>query len=118
MIFSQKEILARTFLESALVKGWQTHTDEFNETKLELQTKYEKMPCSIQKAARKNTNQAEGPNEISYDSVLLHSPDFSVEAGDSIQVTYLNGKSRSFKAGEPYYFSSHHEVPLFREDEV
>lgn len=118
MIFSEQEIVARTFRMSAKVERTESYKNENNFTKHGEVTIYPSMPCTVQRSTRRNTSQTEGPNEIEYDTVLLHSPSYMVKAGDKVTVTYPNGEMAIFYAGEPFYFESHHEVPLIREGDV
>ncbi|SDJ76295.1 hypothetical protein [Salimicrobium halophilum] len=117
MIFSDEETLTRTYHMKAKVMRWEEYTDGY-ETKQEEVTKYPDMPCTMQRSTRKNATRTEGPNEIEYDTVLLHPPGFMLKAGDNVTVTYKNGVTAAFEAGEPYFFETHHEVPLYREDEA
>lgn len=118
MIFSEQEIVARTFTMSAKIERSQSYKDENNFTKHGNETVYASMPCTIQRSSRRNSSQTEGPNEIEYDTVLIHSPSYLVKAGDKVTVTYPNGEASTFDAGEPFYFESHHEVPLIREGDA
>lgn len=71
------------------------------------------VPCKLSVSVARNTNQTDSTNEILYDSMIFCRPEVSIQAGDTITVTFENGQQHKFTA-EPMPYLSHLEVSVTR----
>lgn len=115
MLFTEQEILENTYNLEAKVERYGSYEDDWGETKQGLNTVYESVNCAVEQASKRNITNTLTKTEVEYDTTLLCSPNYVIKTGDTITVAFINGGKREFTAGEPYYFSSHTEVPLVRE---
>lgn len=74
--------------------------------------------CAFSSTTGRNTNQTSGSNDIQYDGIVFCDPDVDIQTGDRVVVTFENGLSRKYDAGEPQYYPSHWEIPVIREDKA
>lgn len=118
MLFSDQELLERTFDLKAKVDRFGSYEDEYGETKQGLNTVYESVLCAVEQATSRNITFTPSKSNIEFDTKMICSPSYVINAGDTITVTFVNNQEKKFTSGEPYYFSSHTEVPLIREGEA
>lgn len=109
-------IIESTYKELATIKGTRAVLKEWKETVLEEITIATDIKCGIsQKSSSFNTSQNELENNIKYPVKMFCSPDVEIKAGDEVIITFENGTTRTYNAGEPLYYISHLETPLQRE---
>lgn len=87
------------------------------ETILTLQPVHENIPCRISQKALGGNRQTEAQNEIRYETKLFLAPEIEIRQGDAIEVT-RGGIARIYIAGEPFWYPTHQEVALQREDKA
>lgn len=76
------------------------------------------IPCRISQKELNSPiqNQSESQNSISYEIKLFCPPEYDIKTGDRIEIT-RNGKViKIYETGEPFPYSTHLEVLLFRLD--
>lgn len=83
-------------------------------------TIYTNVPCAVTKTSRSgfNANQSISKNDIVYDLMLFCNPQYVIETGDKITVTFENGQVKDYEAGEGFYYIDHAEIPIRREVEA
>jgi len=114
---NEKDILAKTYFDTATVYRKQPTEDADNISKLTYQPVHSNVPCALSKKTLKATNQTETSNNIEYEAHLFLDPGVLIKPGDKIIITIAaNNESRIMYAGEPLVYSSHQEVPLMRDE--
>lgn len=76
------------------------------------------VPCHLsQKNRNYNANQTTAPNDISNNPVIYFHAGLDIKAGDYLMVAMF-GQEKTGKAGDPYFYRDHMEVPLLVEDDA
>ncbi|AZV57929.1 hypothetical protein [Clostridium sp. AWRP] len=113
---AEADILSLTYFDRATVKGEVKYKKENGALAFKLETKVENMKCAVSRKDAANVNQTNTINNIQYNSIMFCAPDSPIVSGDYVQVMLENGVMREYEAGEPFYYKSHLEVPLFRKE--
>ncbi|MBQ7232805.1 MAG: ABC transporter ATP-binding protein [Bacillales bacterium] len=103
----------RMYTDLCTVKRYGEIETESGETRMDLTTVYEGVPCRISQKTLGSNNQSESTNRISYETKLFLSPVFEVRQGDVIDV-YRTYHAQTYIAGEPFVYHRHQEVSLER----
>lgn len=116
---TERDILESTYTDTCTIKRHMEVETEWGETKLVETIVYENVKCAMSKKSisSNNTTQTVSSNNIQYVVMLFISPNIEVLAGDKVFVLHQN-KTYDFDAGEGFYYSSHAEIPLLKEDEA
>ena len=115
-------ILQSQYKHTATIKRYTTTETEYGETIANNVDDDDNVPiytdikchCSQQQSKTKQ----DITNNIDYVVKLFTMPSFDILAGDVIEVTFENKQKRTYKAGEPLWYLSHIEVPLYRDTEA
>lgn len=115
----ESDVLRDTYLDRATVKRNQ-ETKVYGETKLVPLEVVSGLACAVSQSGRGRFNTAKGreKTDVSYDAMLFCQADADLRAGDLVDVTRQDGRLESYKAGKPYAYPSHLEVPLLLEAEA
>lgn len=114
MIFSEQEIIEQTYSKKATIQRYGEYKTEWNETRVGLATIYSVISCDIAQNVGRNTTQTPSNNEVEYDLKMYCSPNYAIEAGDLVEITYENNLKRVFNAGEPMIYTSYIAIPLVK----
>lgn len=103
----------RMYTDLCTVKRYAEMETESSETRMELATVYENIPCRISQKSLGSNNQSDSTNRISYETKLFLSPEFEIRQGDVMEV-YRTHHAQTYIAGEPFVYHKHQEVSLER----
>jgi len=113
----EKQVIESTYGHKATIKGYRESKTEYGSTKHDKVIVVEDILCALSQNSRNFNTTQNLSNDISYTAKLFCSPDIEVNTGDEIIVS-IGFTTREFKAGEPYIYESHQEIPLLRESEA
>ncbi|HIG0360396.1 TPA: hypothetical protein ACX96Z_001985 [Clostridium sporogenes] len=109
---SEAEILEMTYFDRVTIDGKIKYKKTNGATAFKDGPKVKDIKCAISKKDFTVGEQTDITNNLSYRVVMFCSPKIDIVAGDSVKVTLESGIEKSYTAGEPFYYSSHLEVPL------
>ena len=101
----------RMYTDLCTVKRYMDIEEDY-ETRRELVTIYENVPCRISQKALGSNNQTDSTNRISYESKLFLSSNFEIRQGDTLEVSRTHWMKHIYKAGEPFGYHNHQEIIL------
>ena len=110
----ESDILAQTYYHTCTVKR-PTHSKNKYLDEFKYQEVYEDIACAISFTQGSKGDLTDTTQEIQYDATLFARPEIDIEAGDIIEAHVL-GHAYEFRAGEGYWYQSHIEVPLIRNE--
>lgn len=114
----EKKAIESTYYHKSTIQRHGKYKDEWEETKVGLQTIYENIECAVSQNSGLNVTQTDPRNIVEYSTKLFCSPSYLIKTGDLVTTTFENGLTREYKAGESILYPYHQEVPLIREDEA
>lgn len=85
-------------------------------TTLKKEKVYTNIKCAISRDSKSLNNQTTAENKIDYTEILFISSNVKILQGDEIVVTFPNGDTIKYFAGNPEWYDSHQEIILTRED--
>lgn len=106
------EILELTYFDKATISGKVKYKKSNGATAFKDGVKAENIKCAISKKDLSVGEQIDTTNNLIYKEVMFCNPKTDIIAGDNVVVTLECGIKKSYVAGEPFYYSSHLEVPL------
>lgn len=111
---NEAEVLAQTYWHKADIKRPKKvkHGSLSSFEELDI---YGSLPCAVSFKQGSTEGLGDTTQPIHYVALLFARPDVVILAGDTVEVTFENGRSQMFLAGETIYYPSHIEVPLIRE---
>ncbi|KNF07166.1 hypothetical protein CLPU_22c00180 [Gottschalkia purinilytica] len=108
-------ILETTYWDKCTIKRYGPYKKPNGATATGEYPVYENIKCAVSKKSTGTIIQTDTTNQARYELCLFIRPDIDIKLGDKIEVTYQNNREDKFKAGEPFYYSSHAEIPLIKE---
>lgn len=112
----EKDILAKTYFDTATVYRKQATEDTNGISTLTYQIVHNNIPCALSQKQLTTPTQNES-NNYRYDSLLFVDPTKTIKPGDKLVITIgANSDTRTMYAGEPFIYTSHQEVPLLRDE--
>ena len=111
---NEADILAATYYHRATVKrpihSQKKYLDEFKYDEV-----YKDIACAISFTQGSKGDLSDTTQVIQYDATFFARPEIEILAGDIIYADVL-GHAYEFRAGEGYWYQSHIEVPLIRNE--
>ncbi|EJO5347144.1 hypothetical protein NRP93_001217 [Clostridium botulinum] len=109
---NEVEILEMTYFDKATISGKIKCKKSNGATTFKDGPKAKDIKCSISKKELPVGEQTDITNNLSYKVVMFCNPKTDILAGDKVKVILESGIEKTYTAGEPFYYSSHLEVPL------
>lgn len=89
----------------------------WGETRQEDVEIYKDQPCRISQKALGANKQTQVQNDIIYETKLFISPDIEILQGDRVEI--IRGRLiQGYTAGEPFFYPTHQEISLQRNDKA
>lgn len=115
---TEMEVIESTYFDKCTVYRDVEITNEHNETSIDKHAMiYENISCALSKKTLSTTTQTDTVNTITYSLQLFLNPQYIINKGDEIEVTYQNRMIKTV-AGQQHVYPSHQEVILKYEGEV
>lgn len=112
----EADIIADTYYHTCTVKrpvaSSRKYLDEFKYDEV-----YVDIPCAVSFTQGSKGDLEDTTQKIQYDATLFARPEINILAGDIIEADVL-GHLYEFRAGEGYWYQSHIEVPLIRNEDA
>ncbi|KNF10062.1 hypothetical protein CLPU_1c02270 [Gottschalkia purinilytica] len=80
--------------------------------------KSQDVKCKISKREVIATTQTDTTNIAKYLVDMVCDSNVDIQGGDKVEITFFNDIKRSYFAGEPFFYTTHLEVPLERKERL
>lgn len=111
---AESDILAETYYHTCNVKRPASKARKFLDG-FDYEMVYENIACAISFTQGSTEDLSTTTQDIQYIAKLFARPEIEILAGDIIEADVL-GHPYKFRAGEGYWYQSHIEVPLIRNE--
>lgn len=118
---TEAEILEQTYFDKVTVKRVQKVVNEdtgITETKLV--TVYEDVKCAV--SVKKSRSAREIPSDEVPGIVILNelfiNPSYMINTGDTLEITFFDGRKDVYLASKGFYYYSHAEIPIVLKERV
>ncbi len=109
----ERQILEQTYFDKVTVKRFQKVVDEDTGiTENKLAAVYEDIKCAV--SAKESTREV--PNGEVASIVILNklfiNPSYIIDVGDTLEISFFDGRKDVYLASKGFYYTSHAEIPI------
>ena len=109
----ERQILEQTYFDKVTVKRVQKVVDEDTGiTENKLVAVYEDIKCAV--SAKESTREV--PNGKVASIVILNklfiNPSYIIDVGDTLEISFFDGRKDVYLASKGFYYHSHAEIPI------
>ncbi len=112
-IHFERQILEQTYFDKVTVKRVQKVVNEdtgITETKLI--TVYEDIKCAVSsKESIREVPSGEVSSIVILNKLFIN-PSYMINTGDTLEITFFNGRKDVYLASKGFYYHSHAEIPI------
>ncbi len=114
----EKQILEQTYFDKVTVKRVQKVVDEDTGiTEKKLVAVYEDIKCAVSAKETREVPNGEVASIVILNKLFIN-PGYMIDVGDTLEISFFDGRKDVYLASKGFYYPSHAEIPIVLKERV